>query len=83
MLAKEFKMDASPPKLIVGSFPYYRKEMAIDMLFPYQPLKDSSEKTLIIDLSLKDRILHFIICKVLFPQVTNFTQITNDELFYM
>ena len=35
VLAKEFEMDISSPKLIVGSFPSYRKELAIDMLFPY------------------------------------------------
>ena len=34
MLAKEFKIDASPPKLIAGSFTNYRNEMTIDMLFP-------------------------------------------------
>ena len=35
LLAKEFEMDASLLKLIIGLFPNYRKEMAIDMLFPY------------------------------------------------
>ena len=35
-LAREFEMDASPPKVIVGDFPEYKKELAIDMLFPYQ-----------------------------------------------
>ena len=35
MLVKEFEIDASSPKLIARSFPNYRKELAIDMLFPY------------------------------------------------
>ena len=34
-------------------------------------------------LSLKYWILHFVIYKVLFPLTTNFTQITNDKLFYI
>ena len=32
-LAREFNMDASPPMLKVRSFPKYRKELAINMLF--------------------------------------------------
>ena len=36
VLAKEFEMDASPPKLTTTDFPKYRKEFTIDMLFPYQ-----------------------------------------------
>ena len=38
---------------------------------------------MITSLSPKDRILHFVIYKVLFPYATNFTQIMDDELFYM
>ena len=83
MLVKEFEMDASPLKLTAGSFPDYRKELALEMLFPYQTLKDLNRKTLITNLSLEGRILHFVICKVLFLRVTNFTQITDEELFYM
>ena len=35
LLAKEFQMDAFLPKLQSGSFPDYKKELAIDMLFRY------------------------------------------------
>ena len=35
MLTNEFEMNASPPKLIAGSFFDYKKEMVIDMLFHY------------------------------------------------
>ena len=35
LLAKEFEMDVSPLKLQVWSFLDYRKELAIDILFPY------------------------------------------------
>ena len=45
----------------------------MNMLFPYWTLWDSSGKTLITGLSLEDRILHFVICKILFPWATNFT----------
>ena len=65
-LATEFEMNASPSKLTTRSFLDYRKEMAIDILFPYQTLRNSSRKTLITSLSPKDRILHFVIYKVLF-----------------
>ena len=82
-LAKEFEMDASPLTIQAGSFPSYKKGLAIDMPFPYQTPWDVSRKLMITNLSPEDRILHFVICKVLFPQATNFTQITNDELFYM
>ena len=73
LLAKEFEIDPSPPMLVIGSFPNYRKEKSIDMLFPYQILKDLSGKTFIIGLFLEDRIFHFVICKVLVHQVINFT----------
>ena len=33
ILAIEFEMDVSPFKLIVGSFPDYKKEIAINMFF--------------------------------------------------
>ena len=42
VLAKVFKMDASPPKLTLGSFPSNIKELAIDMLFPYHTPYDVS-----------------------------------------
>ena len=35
MLVKEFGMDASRPKLTARSFLGYKKELSIDMLFPY------------------------------------------------
>ena len=73
LLAKEFKMGVFPPKLQAGSFLNYKKELTIDMLFPYRTPRDSSGKTIITGLSPKDRLLHFIICKVLFPWITNFT----------
>ena len=44
-LTKEFEMEASFLKLIATSFPNYKKEMTIDMFFPYQTLKDSKGKT--------------------------------------
>ena len=37
-LTNDFEMDASPPKLIVGSFTSYRKELAVEMFFPYSTL---------------------------------------------
>ena len=40
LLAKEFEMDLSTPKLTIGSFPNYRKEMSIDMLFAYRIPRD-------------------------------------------
>ena len=83
LLAKEFEMDASLPELQVRSFPNYKKELAIDMLFPYWNPKDLSGKTLIMGLSLEDWILHLVICRVLFPWLINFTQIIDDELFYL
>ena len=83
VLAKDSEMDATLPKLAPGDFPDFTKDKAIDMLFPFQSHRDSSKKFMITRLSPKDRILHFILCKVLFPRVTNFTQITDDELFYM
>ena len=73
VLTEEFEMDASPFKLAVGDFLDYTKEKAIDMLFPFQSHQDSSRKVMITRLSPKDRILHFILWKVLFPWVTNFT----------
>ena len=81
ILAKQFKTDASP-RLTIGSFPDYKKELAIEMLFPYQTPKDVSGKIMITSLSSKDRILHFGICKVLFPQAIK-SQIIDYELFYM
>ena len=35
LLAKDFEMVASPLKLQARSFPDYKRELAIDMLFPY------------------------------------------------
>ena len=61
---KEFEMDPSLSKLTVGSFPSFKKEFSIDLLFPCQTLMDVSRKFLIIGLSPKDRIIHFVICKV-------------------
>ena len=83
LLAKELEMDASPSEVQAGSFLDYRKELAIDMFFPYQTPRDSSGKTLIMALSPEDCILHFMICTILFLRATNFTQITDDELFFM
>ena len=67
LLAKEFEMDVPLLKLQAQSFLNYKKELAIDMLFPYQTPRDSSGKTLIMGLSREDQILYFVICKVLFP----------------
>ena len=36
VLVKEFKMNPSLPKLMAGDFPQYKKELTINMLFPYQ-----------------------------------------------
>ena len=35
ILAKEFEIDASLPKAKARSFLEYRKELVIEMLFPY------------------------------------------------
>ena len=45
--------------------------------------KMRNRKLLIIELSPKDRILHYTICKVTFLKIINFTQIMKDELFLM
>ena len=83
LLAKEFTMGASLLKLQVGSFLNYKKELVIDIFFSYRTPRDLSGKTLIMSLSLEDRILHFVLCKVLFLQAINFIQIIDDKLFYI
>ena len=70
---KEFDMDPSLQKLTTASIPDYHKDLAINLLFSYQTPKDVSGKLMIIALSLKDRILYLVICKLLFPCATNFT----------
>ena len=52
-------MDPSPQKLIIGSFPSYNKDLAINLLFPHVTSKYVSGKLMIISLSPKDRILYF------------------------
>ena len=71
------------PKLTTGSFPAYTKDLAIILLFPYQTHWDVSKKLMITSLSLKDRILHFFINKMIFLHAINFTHIAYNELFYM
>ena len=66
IFTKEFDVDLSLPKLTVGSFLTCTKDLSIDILFPYQSPRDVNRKLMIIGLSLEDRILHFIIYKVLF-----------------
>ena len=67
LLANEFEMDTSPPKLTTRTFLNYKKEMGIDMLFSYQTYRDLDGKTLITSLSCKDKIIHLMIYKILFP----------------
>ena len=79
----KFDMDSSIFKLSVESFSKYTKYLAINILFPYSTLKDSSGKLTITSLSLEDKILCYTIYKVILPQITNFTQILEEKLFLM
>ena len=59
-----FGMDLGSQSLLLH--PDYYKDLAINLLFPYQTPRDVSGKLINTDLSPKDRILHFFIYKVLF-----------------